>query len=570
MHFLGLVALLSTLATSGFAAPYNVRDYGAKGDGTTVDSPSINAAITAAAQAGGGTVVLPAGRYLSFSLRLKSNLCLQFEPGAVLVAAEPSPTAGQYDAAEPNASQLYQDFGHSHWQNSLIWGDGLENVSIVGPGLIDGSNVLTRSGPPARRDVPPTGSPAPAAVEPSTAAVAPSSPPSPPGARSARNMDGLGNKAIALKNCRNVTLRDFSVLNGGHFALLATGVDHLTLDNLKIDTNRDGFDIDACRNVRIANCTVNAPHDDAIVLKSSYALGSARATENVTITNCAVSGYDIGSVLAGTYLRTMERAPDRDGPTGRIKLGTESNGGFRNIVIANCTFERSRGLALETVDGGEIEDVVITGLTLREITNSPIFIRLGNRARGPDGTPIGAIRRVKISHVTVDRADGRFPILLAGLPDHPIEDVTLSDLHVVSRGGFTPEQVTQQPAELVNPFFLRGSEAGVTGPREPLAVPERAAAYPEPSMFGLLPAAALYARHVSNLSIRDVTFSFTQPDGRPVVVLDDVVGSSFDNVRAPRAGGVPAFVLRKIRDFATRRSLDVVDTKIDAADAQSL
>jgi polygalacturonase len=93
-------------------------------------------------------------------------------------------------------------------------------------------------------------------------------------------------------------MNSFFILNGEHFALLATGVDNLTIDNVSIDTNRDGFDIDACRNVRISNCSVNAPNDDAIVLKSSYALGVARATERVTITNCQVTGYDLGSFFA--------------------------------------------------------------------------------------------------------------------------------------------------------------------------------------------------------------------------------------------------------------------------------
>src|SRR5690606_21562075 len=70
---------------------------------------------------------------------------------------------------------------------------------------------------------------------------------------------GVGNKAIALTNCRNVILRDFTILHGGHFAILATGVDNLTIDGLTIDTNRDGMDIDACSNVRISNCSVNSP-----------------------------------------------------------------------------------------------------------------------------------------------------------------------------------------------------------------------------------------------------------------------------------------------------------------------
>ena len=163
----------------------------------------------------------------------------------------------------------------------------------------------------------------------------------------------------SLKLCRNVVIKDITLYMGGHFALLATGVDNLTIDNVKVDTNRDGFDIDLCRNVRISNCSVNSPQDDGIVLKSSYALGFARPTENVTITNCQLSGYDPGTFLDGTFKRTLERAPDRDGPTGRIKFGTESNGGFRNISISNCVFDRSRGIAIETVDGGPVEDVEI-------------------------------------------------------------------------------------------------------------------------------------------------------------------------------------------------------------------
>lgn len=114
-------------------------------------------------------------------------------------------------------------------------------------------------------------------------------------------------------------LKDFTILYGGHFAILATGVDNLTIDNIKMDTNRDGMDIDCCQNVRISNCSVNSPYDDAICLKSSYALGYARATQNVTITNCQVSGYDLSTFHNGTYQRKeFNQVPDQEGPTGRI------------------------------------------------------------------------------------------------------------------------------------------------------------------------------------------------------------------------------------------------------------
>src|SRR3989440_8523440 len=360
----------------------DVRALGDKGEGKPLATPGVNKAIDAAAAAGGGTVSFPAGTYLSVSIHLKSNITLQLDQGATILAADTVPGRVTYDLPEPNDWDMYQDFGHSHWQNSLIWGIGLENVSIIGPGLIDGKG-LTRRSPRARRVNQPGDRPVTLGGQTGARPQSPLGEDDDPSV-----MNGLGNKAISFKNCRNVLLRDFSLLNGGHFALLATGVDNLTIDNIKVDTNRDGLDIDSCRNVRVSNCSVNSPNDDAIVLKSSYALGFARATENVTITNCLVSGYDIGSLLDATYKKDVTEAPDKDGPTGRIKLGTESNGGFKNIAISSVVFDHCRGLALETVDGGLLEDVSVTNITMRDVMNSPIFLRLGRRIRGAAGTPI--------------------------------------------------------------------------------------------------------------------------------------------------------------------------------------
>ena len=118
----------------GEALVYDVRAFGAKGDGQTLDTLAINKAIEAAADAGGGTVHFPAGSYLSFSIHLKSNIALYLDQGATIVAADPRESKGTYDLPEPNEWDMYQDFGHSHWQNSLIWGIGVENVSILGPG----------------------------------------------------------------------------------------------------------------------------------------------------------------------------------------------------------------------------------------------------------------------------------------------------------------------------------------------------------------------------------------------------------------------------------------------------
>ena len=272
------IALLAALATaiSVRASEYDIRDYGAVGDGQTLDTDAINAAINAASAAGGGIVKFPAGVYVSGSIRLKSDITLWLQEGCTLEATS-DPTA--YDPPEPNVwgdEHEYQDFGHSHWQNSLIWGDGLQNIAIVGRGLIHGKGFSR--GLHRRDNEPP---------------------------------EKLQNKAIALKNCRNVTMRDISILRGGHFAIIGTGVDNWTIDNVQIDTQRDGIDIDCCKNVRVSNTIINSPHDDAIVLKSSFGLGYARVTENVAITNCQVSGYNTGTLFGGTR-RWLLHSPPAD------------------------------------------------------------------------------------------------------------------------------------------------------------------------------------------------------------------------------------------------------------------
>ncbi|MGD0667694.1 MAG: glycosyl hydrolase family 28-related protein [Bryobacteraceae bacterium] len=504
------------------AAVFDVKGYGAKGDGATLDTAAINQAIEAAAAAGGGTVHFPAGTYVTGSIHLRSNLTLQFEPGTTL---EASADAAAYDEAEPNQWEKFQDFGHSHFHNSLIWGEGLENVSIEGAGLIDGKALVRERGK-------------------------------------------TGDKAIALKLCRKVTLRDFSILSGGHFGILATGVDNLTIDNVRIDTNRDGIDVDSCRNVRISNLSVNSPNDDAIVIKGTHALGFARATENVTIVNCLVSGYDIGTLLDGTYRRTMKQAPDRDGPTGRVKIGTESEGDFRNITIANVVFDRSRGLALESVDGAHLEDIAVSNITMREVSSAPIFLRLGSRMRAPEGTPIGSLRRVNISNVVVYDADPRCGSIISGIPGHDVEDVKLSNIRILYRGGMTLDEVERQPADLVNTFFFRGS--GGVPPREPYATPEREKEYPEPSMFGLLPAYGFYIRHGTGIEFNNVDVGYMKEDRRPAFVLDTVKGIDLQHVKMQKAPGVPAIVLRNVEDFSVYRSTPVPDAHVDKADRKEM
>lgn len=527
------VAVLFACALGGASAPLsaadqNVRAHGAAGDGKTLDTAAIQRAIDAAAADGGGVVVLPAGDYLSFSLRLRSHVGLRLEHGATLRAATPGKHPGAYDEPEPNAWDMYQDFGHSHWRNSLVWGENLEDVSITGPGRIVGDG-LTRRGPGPRRVERPGDTPT---TLKDAADAARAVDPEGHGAKKApdefASMVGEGNKAIALKLCRQVVLRDFTMINGGHFALLATGVDNLLIENVTVDTLRDGFDIDACRHVRISNCAINTPNDDAIVLKSSFALGFARATENVVITNCQVSGFDPGTLLDGTRGRAQQFAPDRDRVAGRIKFGTESNGGFRQVTISNCVFERSRGIALETVDGGALEDVNISDIVMREITTAPIFLRVGMRMRGPEGAKIGGMRRVRLSNITVYDADPNYSSIIAGLPGSPIEDVELSNIRVVSAGGGTAEQAARE-------------------------LPENERSYPEPSMFGVTPSHGFFIRHASGIRLRDVVCTTLAPDARPAFVVDqasDVVFSGTSGAR--RTGEGEDFVLSRSKDIVVR------------------
>jgi polygalacturonase len=483
---------------------FDVRRFGAKGDGVTIDSDAVNRAIDAAASASGGggpggTVYFPAGTYASYSIHLKSNVALYLAQNATILAAAPANGRG-YDPAEPGAGNPFQDFGHSHWHNSLIWGEGLTNITIYGPGTIDGKG-LVRSG-------------------------------------SQESAPLQGNKAIALKLCRNVTIRDITMVNGGHFCILPTGVDNFRIDSLVIDTNRDGINVDCCKNVRISNTTVNSPNDDAIVLKSSFALNEARATENVTIDNCMVSGYDLGTLVDGTF---------KTGPygrTGRIKFGTESNGGFRNIAISNVIFEFCRGLALETVDGGLLEDVTISNITMRNV-QMPIFMRLGARMRGPAGLEIGKLRRVLISNVNAFNADPRYPSTIAGIPGHNVEDVRISDVRHHMVGGLSMGDAVANPPELEN-------------------------AYPEPTMFGTLPAYGFFIRHASGVTLDNVDVRYDRTDTRPAYVLRDVADADVHHNRADKAPDVPTFVLDSVNGFILTDSRPVGDIRLDQVDHREL
>jgi polygalacturonase len=291
-------------------------------------------------------------------------------------------------------------------------------------------------------------------------------------------------------------------------------------------------------------------------------LGFARSSENIAITNCLVSGFEMGSLLDGTYKRTVQHAPDRDGPTGRIKIGTESEGDFRNIVISNIVFDTSRGLAFESVDGAHIEDVAVSNITMRDVSNAPIFIRLGSRLRAPEGTAIGSIKRVNISNVIAYNADPRYGSIIGGIPDHDVEDVTLSHIRLIYRGGLTLDQVARQPADLVNTFFFHAS--GGVPPREPYDTPEREKEYPEPSMFGMLPAYGFFIRHARGIELNDVNVAHMKDDGRPAFVLDGVDGVELEHGKAERSVGAAGFVMMRAKNVTVHNCAGVPDFRGDS------
>jgi polygalacturonase len=605
---LSILLLGSILAGCQASGDYSIRNFGAKGDGLTLDTPAVNAAIAAASDGGGGTVVVPAGDYLCYSIHLKSNVTIYLDHGATIIAAGSSQN-GEYDLAEPNEFDHYQDYGHTHWHNSLFWGEGIHDVSIIGPGEIYGRGLSRGTGSPTQPDTRPaalreTGAIADSAGR-NRATGAKSDEPednlpalynyddraapatglpggfTPGTTQSAGDTgypsirdslaDGIGNKTISMKWCHNVVLRDFSILQGGHFGLLLTAVDNLTIDNLKIDTNRDGMDIDCCQNVRVSNCSVNSPQDDGICLKSSFGLGVVRPCENVTITNCYVTGgYVVGAMLDGTFRKHLtdyapglggafpppppstqpagnagpvpvppRRPPSGPGRTGRIKFGTESNGGFINITISNCVFDDCQGLAIESVDGGPIEDVTIDNITMRNIVATPIFIRLGNRARGPFA-PIAKVSRINISNIICENVASRYACIISGIPGGDIEDLHMSNIRITYPGDRVPVDATTRPAE---------NEKN----------------YPEPTMFKAVPGYGFYIRHVKNLEMDNIELSTVKDDLRPPFFLDSVDGAEFFHVKAEHAAGVPMFHLSNVTNFQVRQSVGIADTARDSA-----
>jgi polygalacturonase len=220
--------------------------------------------------------------------------------------------------------------------------------------------------------------------------------------------------------------------------------------------------------------------------------------------------------------------------TGRIKCGTESNGGFKNIAISNCVFDQCRGIALESVDGANLEDITISNVTMRGIVNSPLFLRLGRRMRGPEGMPVGTLKRVIITNISCESVS-MLPSILAGVEGHPVEDVKISDVLLRQAGGGTSELAKRQP-------------------------PTAETSYPEPTMFGDLPATGFFIRHARNIEMSNVEIQTAAADERPAVWLQDVAGADFFRMRLPPG---PAYALDRVAQFRSFGCRSMPDLSFD-------
>lgn len=456
---------------------FDVTRYGALGDGKTLNTAAIQAAIDACAANGGGVVSFPPGKYLTGTVYLKSGVHLRVGQGATVLG---STNLADY----PVNYCKYVSRSDEYTVRALIWGEGLEDVGITGTGTIDGQGAAFRGRKAEKEEMDKVGAP----------------------------LETEGRYRVAghyldrpylirLVSCRRVLIEDVSLRSSPMWMQHYLDCDFLTVRGINVynhvSQNNDMIDIDGCRNVVVSDC-VGDSDDDALTLKST----GAKATEHVVVTNCILRSH-----------------------CNAIKMGTESAGGFRDIAISNCVVQRSQstpkdkeysghidglsGIALELVDGGSMERVSISNIVI-EGTSTPLFMRLGNRGRAPkpsDPKPgVGSMRDVSISNVIATGA-GAIGCAFSGIPGYCMENVSLSNISIRFGGG--------QKADGLS-----------------LDVPENEGKYPEGWMFGTLPAYGFYFRHIRGLRLRDIQLGYDQPDARPAVICDDVENAQIEGLQA--------------------------------------
>jgi polygalacturonase len=396
---LAVDALAFVLATPAFASPasaassagagharpvLSVLSYGAVTDGTTNDAPAINAAIAAANAAGpdGGVVEFPAGTYLAGgSIHLMSNVTIQLDAGSVITAG-----ATGFDLPEPNAYSQYQDYGHSHFHDSVIWGENLTNVAFTGSGTITGAGHLI------------TGTPNP----------------------------GQADKLISLVNVNGLTISGITLELGGHITLLTQHCSHVVSNDLKISTaaDRDGWNVIDTTDARITNISI-ASEDDALVFKGDYALGQVFNSGNVVVDGAHLSSTCCNGLMFGSET-----------------CGNFSNYRFSNIVITQAG---KSGLGMVSEDGARISNVTYNHVVMSD-TQSPIMEKIGTRLRCGGNPTVGSISDIHYNDVTGSSA-GAFSPTLWGQPGEPVSDITFNDMHLTLPGGTGPMNPNAVPTD---------------------------------------------------------------------------------------------------------------------------
>lgn len=464
---------------------YDAMKFGATGDGKTLDTAAINRAIDACNAAGGGVVYLSPGVYLCGTAVLKSNVTLYIEAGATLLG---STNIEDYTAEEGPPA------GADANQKHLVFARDAVNVGLAGPGRLDGQGPAFWV--PSGRVLPPEDRWRLTA----TYAWKPLKRPSP---------------LVEFAGCKYVRIEDVRIENAPGWTLRPVNCDNVFIRGITIKCpiigpNADGIDPTGCQNVFISDCLIDAA-DDAICLKSENPYGGeVRVTKNVTINNCVLTGC-----------------------CNALKFGTATHGGLENIVFTNSVIFNEKvdfmeriiaGLAIEMVDGGWMEGVVVSNIRMQNV-RTPIFIRRGMRKARPDGTP-GTLRGVMIENV---HATGSIlTSSVTGLPGFDVEDVTLSNIRIDSEEDGKLEWVNRE-------------------------IPEVPKNYPEARMFGRLPPYGLYCRHVKGLRLRGIDFGTSAGETRPAIICDDVKNLEIDGLRAAEVrSGQPVVKLIQTRDAFLR------------------
>ena len=354
---------------------YNVMDFGASGGGVANDTPAINRAIEKCHADGGGTVTFPPGRYAAGSIHLQSNVRLLLDTNAVIFGLP-----GAFEAAEPNPFSKYQDGGHSHFHDALLWGENLENVAIIG-GRINGGTAIGHGDP----------------------------------------KPGNGDKLIAVRVGKNLDFENLTHEKGGHFCYLLNDCDGVTLAGVVIKESRDAVDLMGCSNVQIHDCNFTGCADDTIGVKSDYALGRKINSANIYVWD---SYFESGC--------------------NGLQFGSETAGDFHNVNFWNIRIGRAMkaGIGITSCDGAIIDDVNYSNIVVKGAA-CPIYMLVWDRLRtGEPGATAGKIKNVHIMNATfTDCAPGRQgPVqtsAIAGWKDSDLENITLENVKIHYPGGET-------------------------------------------------------------------------------------------------------------------------------------